>query len=62
MINFPIEVLGVLYNVQEEEYKGMNEGNLGLCDATNCEITIRSGLTPDRASATFFIFVLLYLF
>ena len=41
MINFPVEVLGILYNVQEEEYKGMNEGNLGLCDATNCEITIR---------------------
>ena len=53
MINFPIEILGILYNVQEEEYKGMNEGNLGLCDATNCEITIRSGLTPDRGFETF---------
>ena len=53
MINFPIEILGILYNVQEEEYKGMNEANLGLCDATNCEITIRSGLTPDRGFETF---------
>ena len=53
MIDFPIEILGVLYNVQEEEYKGMNEGNLGLCDTTNCEITIRSGLTPDRGFETF---------
>lgn len=53
MIDFPIEILGILYNVQEEEYKGMNEGNLGLCDTTNCEITIRSGLTPDRGFETF---------
>ena len=48
MIDFPIEILGILYNVQEEEYKGMNEGNLGLCD-----ITIRAGLTPDRGFETF---------
>lgn len=53
MIKFPIEVLGILYNVQEEEYKGMNENNLGLCDTTNCEITIREGLTKDRAFETF---------
>ena len=53
MIDFPVEILGILYSVKEEEYKGMNEGNLGLCDATNCEITIRSGLTQDRGFETF---------
>ena len=53
MIDFPVEILGILYSVKEEEYKGMNEGNLGLCDTTNCEITIRSGLTQDRGFETF---------
>ena len=28
MINFPVEILGILYNVKEEKYTGMNEGNL----------------------------------
>lgn len=53
MITFPIEVAGIMYEVKEEEYKGMNEANLGYCDSVACEISLRAGLTEDRTFETF---------
>lgn len=53
MVNFPIEIAGIMYNVLEEEYRGGGDGNLGYCNASNCEISLRTGLPEDRLFETF---------
>lgn len=52
-LNFPIEIAGIIYNVMEEEYKHNDEYNLGFCNASECEISLREGLPNDRLFETF---------
>lgn len=52
-LNFPIEIAGILYNVMEEDYKNNDIYNLGFCNSSNCEISLREGLPKDRLFETF---------